>query len=229
MIDRHALVSRHSPHLEADDPALVLSLGNGDFGFTVDASGLQTFTTAHDCSSLDPRDPASAQVRITETATLSTWGWHEEPNPEGYTLADTMHPYQTSHGPVDYPDTPSMERMMAVMTGQTTPELGDLAGLWLQANPHRLDLGRLGLILRPEPGAPAETDPSCLADVDAHLDLWRGRAHSTFTYTGEGVSVTTAVAGEGAVVATRVVSPLLGNGRAALRLAVPNPSTGFSP
>jgi hypothetical protein len=42
-IDRHALVARHNPELRAFDPWNPLSVGNGDFAFTADATGLQTF------------------------------------------------------------------------------------------------------------------------------------------------------------------------------------------
>ena len=42
-IDRHALVTRHNPHLTAIDPWAPFSVGNGEFCFTADVTGLQTF------------------------------------------------------------------------------------------------------------------------------------------------------------------------------------------
>ena len=42
-IDREALVDRNSPQVTAFDSLASLSVGNGEFAFTVDATGLQTF------------------------------------------------------------------------------------------------------------------------------------------------------------------------------------------
>jgi hypothetical protein len=42
-IDRPALVSRHNPHVTTFDTLASLGVGNGNFAFTVDATGLQTF------------------------------------------------------------------------------------------------------------------------------------------------------------------------------------------
>ncbi len=47
-IDRHALVTRHDVVLTNFDAANPLSVGNGEFAFTVDATGLQTFPEAFD-------------------------------------------------------------------------------------------------------------------------------------------------------------------------------------
>jgi protein-glucosylgalactosylhydroxylysine glucosidase len=41
--DRHALVSRHNAANMSFDTLSSLSVGNGAFAFTVDATGLQTF------------------------------------------------------------------------------------------------------------------------------------------------------------------------------------------
>ncbi len=42
-IDRHALVTRHNVTLREFDVENPLTVGNGEFAFTVDATGLQTF------------------------------------------------------------------------------------------------------------------------------------------------------------------------------------------
>lgn len=60
-IDRHALVTRHN--LECDALATPLPLGNGEFCFTADATGLQTFAGN----------------------AMAHWGWHSFPLPEGWT------------------------------------------------------------------------------------------------------------------------------------------------
>jgi hypothetical protein len=63
-IDRHALVTRHN--IGWNDPHGEIPLGNGEFCFNVDATGLQTFSGS----------------------TLSHWAWHSAPLPPGLTLAD---------------------------------------------------------------------------------------------------------------------------------------------
>jgi hypothetical protein len=42
-IDRQALVTRHNPVLTAIDPLSPLTVGNGEFAFGADVTGLQTF------------------------------------------------------------------------------------------------------------------------------------------------------------------------------------------
>ena len=42
LIDRHALVTRHNVTINKPDPLATLSLGNGEFAFTADITGLQT-------------------------------------------------------------------------------------------------------------------------------------------------------------------------------------------
>ena len=42
-IDRAALANRHNPSLHKLDPWAPLSVGNGEFAFTADVTGLQAF------------------------------------------------------------------------------------------------------------------------------------------------------------------------------------------
>jgi hypothetical protein len=63
-IDRHALVTRHN--IEWNDLRGQVPLGNGEFCFNADATGLQTFGGS----------------------TMSHWGWHSAPLPPGCTPAD---------------------------------------------------------------------------------------------------------------------------------------------
>lgn len=114
-IDRKALVERHNPRLHAIDPWAPLSVGNGQFCFTADVTGLQTF----------PGHYAGKGIAL---ETQARWSWHENPNPKGYKLSDANRDY-TAHGKtVGYP------------TLMDTP-----AGMWLRENPHTMPLGQLGL------------------------------------------------------------------------------------
>ncbi len=215
-IDRRALVGRHDVVLSAPDATLPLTVGNGDFACTVDITGMQTFTEFH--------DPRAAFLRpATNTCTQTTWGWHEMPNPNGYTMADATTLYDTTRGPVPYPD--KFDMMAALGLGTVDPEMA--AGNWLAENPHRLDLGRVGLLLRAHPDAAPETDPAQLGDVRQHLDLWAGTIRSAFTYAGERVNVTTAAHPERAEVAFRIRSRLLADGRATVALRFPYASDHF--
>ena len=45
-IDRQNLVTRHNPLVRRFDPYGPLSVGNGEFAFTADVTGLQTFPAA---------------------------------------------------------------------------------------------------------------------------------------------------------------------------------------
>jgi hypothetical protein len=47
-IDRRGLVTRHQPTLTTLDVESPLTVGNGEFAFTVDATGLQTFADLYD-------------------------------------------------------------------------------------------------------------------------------------------------------------------------------------
>ena len=197
-IDRRAVVERHDVVLTAADAQSPLTVGNGDFACTVDVTGMQTFREFH-----DPERAAPGQL-VTTTCTQSTWGWHEMPNPNGYTLDDAMSSYRTSRGDVEYAD---KFNMVAMLGGAADPATA--GGNWLHVNPHRLDLGRVGLLLRSDPSGEPESDPSVLSNVQQRLSLWSGTIASSFDYAGEAVAVTTAVDPGSATVAYRITSPLL--------------------
>jgi hypothetical protein len=59
-IDRHALATRHN--ITLNDPVKHLPLGNGEFCFGADGTGLQTFSGN----------------------SMSHWGWHSFPLPDGW-------------------------------------------------------------------------------------------------------------------------------------------------
>jgi hypothetical protein len=187
-IDRRALVSRHQPVLRAFDDGSPLSVGNGELAFTADVTGLQTF--------------AEAFEGTIPLATLSHWGWHTAPNPQGWSIDRFRH---TEFGGRGYADIPGDRR---------TPEIE-----WLRANPHRLHLGRIGFeLLRADRRA---ARPGDLTDVEQVLDLWNGALRSRFRLDGEAVTVETLCHPRLDLIAVRVVSPLLPRGRIGVRLDFP--------
>jgi hypothetical protein len=192
-IDRHALVTRHSVVLRRFDVENPLSVGNGEFAFTVDVTGLQTF--------------ASAFEKTIPLGTLSQWGWHTAPNPEGWSI-DT---FQLK----EYPDLTGRKVGYADVPGnRQTPEIR-----WLRANPHRLHLGQISFVLTRADGRPAE--PNDLTDVEQTLDLWNGILESRFRLDGQPVEVQTVCHPQRDVVAVRVASALLRQGRIRIQIHFP--------
>ncbi|MCW3055732.1 MAG: hypothetical protein JWN14_4902, partial [Chthonomonadales bacterium] len=116
-INRHALVTRHNVLLTKFDGERPLQVGNGEFAFGMDITGLQTFAPFN---------------------TMSHWGWHTSTLPAGRHVEDFQGQVWDTHGrPVRYP-----------MPDPQHPEIS----AWLAANPHRLNLGRIGLLLTKKDG-----------------------------------------------------------------------------
>ena len=192
-IDRHALVSRHDVVLTNFDAANPLSVGNGRFCFTVDATGLQTFPEAFE--------------KTTPLGTLSDWGWHTFPNPDHWDIDHfQFKEYTDLNGrKVPYADVPH---------NQQTPEIK-----WLRTNPHRLDLGQIGLVLKHADGSLATTND--LLDVEQRLNLWDGEIVSRFKFDHEPVEVRTICNPELDGIAVRVISPLVKSRRLAIQIRFP--------
>jgi hypothetical protein len=123
-IDRHALVTRHNPHVTAIDPWAPLSVGNGEFCFTADVTGLQTFSDYYHKNGIG-------------LETQARWSWLEEANPANYQLRDANRPFTAYGKTAGYP------------TNQGSP-----AGKWLRENPHALPLPEVVLDLARDGGAP---------------------------------------------------------------------------
>ncbi|KQO97571.1 hypothetical protein [Leifsonia sp. Leaf264] len=216
-IDRHAVVQRHNVSITVPDPESVLTVGNGDFAYTADITGMQTFTTFHDQATAIMQGRAAIN-----SATMSTWGWHEMPNPDGFVLDDAMSEHTTTRGVVRYPDRHDME---GAMRGHVSDE--NRPGAWLNANPQRLDLGRIGFSFHDANGSPVDVSPEVLTDTVQNLDLWSGTITSRFRYDDQMVEVTTVAAPDDSTVAFRVSSALLGDGRLRIALRFPYAHPGF--
>lgn len=198
MIDRAALVSRHNPTLRKLDSLSPLSLGNGEFAFTADITGLQTL----------PREYAETMP----LCTMSQWGWHTRPVPRSLAAkALRLTQYDTHGRQVSYHTSADGQR-----------ELYN----WLRENPHRLHLGQIGLRLMD--AGQREIQVSAISDIEQRLDLWTGTLTSRFNLEGEQVTVTTAVHPDLDLLAVRVESSLISAGRLAVRFAFPYGSTEMS-
>lgn len=121
-IDRQALVQRNNPHVVTFDSLSSLSVGNGEFAFTVDATGLQTF-------------PEQYRLGV-PLGTQSQWGWHSFGNPQQYRPEETLKEYDFGHGHTELYATQFNE-----------PGRAREAADWYRVNPHRLHLGIVGMEL----------------------------------------------------------------------------------
>jgi hypothetical protein len=188
---RRAQIQRHNPTLHALDPLSPLSVGNGEFAFTADITGLQTF-------------PEKYEQGI-PLCTQSQWGWHSIPAPAGLRAADLVLTPYDAHG-----------RQVGYATGQDgqRPLFN-----WLRENPHRLNLGRIGLALKRADGSAGRWED--VTGIDQQLDLWTGVLRSRFQFEGESVVVETMCHPESDTVAVVVESALVARGLLAVELAFP--------
>lgn len=163
-IDRLALVKRNNPHVDEIEELSSLSVGNGNFAFTVDATGLQTFPEAY-----------AAGVPL---GTQSQWGWHSFPNPKGLKFEETLKNYNFRGWDEPY----------AVQFNE--PGRQKDAAEWFRVNPHRLHLGNIGLELVKADGSKAVPDD--IKSIDQTLELWDGIINSRFLLENDTVNVKTA-------------------------------------
>ncbi|WPQ65006.1 hypothetical protein SIO70_09090 [Chitinophaga sancti] len=127
-INRQALVERHNVTLHQADTLAALTLGNGNFAFTVDVTGLQTFPEAY-----------SKGIPL---GTQSGWGWHSFPNSEGYKIDDAYQPYHLHGRDITY-----------TVQKKNTPAVD-----YFRQNVHRLQLGNIGFQILKRNGQPATLD-----------------------------------------------------------------------
>jgi hypothetical protein len=199
-IDRHALVTRHNIEVHAIDPNGAMAVGNGDFAFNFDVTGLQSFPDYY--------------AKTMPIGTLSDWGWHSFPNPNGYSLDR----FQMK-------SIPKNGRQFVFPDASTSHPAPDAA--YLRANPQRFGLGRIGLEMTHADGSKvAITD---LANIDERLDLWGGILTSSFTVDGSPVHVETIAHPDRDEIAIRVDSPLIASGRIKVRIAFPYALDSFGP
>lgn len=180
-IDRYALVHRHDVIVTDFDSMDALSVGNGNFAFTVDPTGLQTF-------------PQFYRNGI-PLGTESQWGWHSFPNPEHYSLDDVTKMYNVHGKKVPYVRTFSKPARKKAATD------------WLRENPQRLDLGLIGWDIRDAGGK--QSGRAAITGVNQRLDLWTGTIFSQFRANGVPVRVETLAEQPQDGIAVRAVSPLV--------------------
>ncbi len=195
-INREDLVRRHQVTVDSLDILSSLSVENGRFAFTVDFTGLQSF------SSLYEKD--------VPLGTQSEWSWHSFPDTAGYSYDETLVNYNYYGREVPY----------AVQ--MWSPERGRKAVNYFRRNPHRLHLGIVGMDFFHPDGSPVTAKE--IGSINQTLDTWTGEIHSSFTIDEIAVEVTTFSHQDMDLISSRIESPLIEDGLICVKLHFPYPS-----
>jgi hypothetical protein len=135
--------------------------------------------------------------------TQSRWCWVSDPNPDNYTLADASRDFTNAAG-----------RVISLPTKQSSP-----AGDWLRKNPRSQPLGQILLDYAKPDGSPLT--PEDIQKPEQKLDMWRGILSSQYEIEGKPVKVTIVCHPQYDLVAVRIESELLAQGKLGAKLAFP--------
>lgn len=192
LIDRYALVSGHDPILKGMDNTSPLTVGNGEFAFTADITGLQTLYEEY--------------RETLPLCTMSQWGWHTKPvsaDRYNYTLDDLVMTEFTHNGrTVKYPKNPK----------PGNEEVYE----WLRKNPHRLNLARIGFEYQGK--APESED---LTETFQRLHLYSGILESRFLLDNAMCDVETACDSKSDTLGFKAKSELFKDGSLTLSMSFP--------
>ena len=197
-IQREAVLFRNNPVITQADPLASLTVGNGHFATTVDVTGMQSYV-----------DDYRQGIPL---CAMSDWGWHSFPN-HGVTAEDSYRSFDFGHG---------HQEVYAVEYKKAEDGRRKEATEYFRANPHRLNLGATGLVLRDANGE--QLPLSALTDIRQQLNLWQGEITSRYRADGQEVSVVTIGLPDRDAVAYRVVTPLLQDQRAVVSIRLPYPT-----
>ena len=195
-IDRFSLVTRHNIQNSVIYSLNSLSVGNGEFAFTVDITGLQTFPEFY-----------SKGIPL---GTMSDWGWHTTENPENFQLSDVYKSYDVHGRDVEYVN--QFKAAEDVRKAAATE--------WLRSNPHRQHLGTIGLQIQNEDGT--EVSITDITKPVQKLNLWTGEIDSRFEINGEPVHVKTVCHPNYDMISVKIVSGLIGKGLLKVKLNFPS-------
>lgn len=195
-IDRYALVERNNPKVTEFEELSSLSVGNGNFAITVDATGLQTFPEQY-----------SGGVPL---GTQSQWGWHSFANPEKFKPEETLKNYNFR----------GWEEPYAVQFNEKGRQQD--AANWYRNNPHRIHLGYIGLELSHADGSNVKS--SEIKGINQTLDLWKGQILSRFVVDSDSALVQTACNPDKDKVGVNLKSGLMAKGNMKVNFKFPYPT-----
>ena len=208
-INRQAVVTRNNPVVCESSPLASLSVGNGHFATTVDVTGLQSFPFEY-----------GAGVPLTA---MSDWGWHKFKNTDRLIPEDSWKSFDLGHGhreiyAVEYKPKGSM----LIKNDSIAPLRRIAATDYFRVNPHRLNLGTIGLEMRTVKGDSIHLED--LSNIRQEQHIYDGKIESSFVAGGSSVSVTTACLPDRDALICRVKTPLLTKQQAAVTLRFSYPT-----
>lgn len=192
-IDRKALVRRHTIIVKKIDSLSSLSVGNGRFAFTVDATGLQSFPDRY--------------AKGVPLGTQSQWGWGSYKNEGKFNITEA-YKYYDQYG-----------RKVPYTVQLNTPLRAKAATNYFRQNVHRLQLGNIGFDLVKKNGQLAKAND--IKNINQSLNPWTGEIKSGFTLEGIPVEVTTIGHQDLDLISASVSSPLIAAGRLKIRVRYP--------
>ena len=198
-IDRVAVVQRHNVQVHKMDSLSSLSVGNGNFAFTVDATGMQSFPEVY--------------AKGVPLGTQSVWGWHSFPNNEHLIIEEAQKVYTIEGRKISYTVQPK------------EPERAKKAVEYFRVNPHRLQLGNIGLEITKNDGSLATSTD--IKNINQQLDVFTGIIYSKFTVDNYPVTISTVCHQQQDVLAFKIESPLCGLNRIAIKIRFPYPNGQF--
>jgi hypothetical protein len=198
-IDRQVVVKRNNPIVTKADTLASLSVGNGHFVTTVDVTGLQSY----------PQDYKNG----VPLCAMTDWGWHRFPNTKSLKPSDSEKAFDFGHG---------HKEVYAVEYKKVEDGMHKDATEFFRVNPHRLNLGAVGLNLSDAKGN--RISLSQITDIRQEQNLYDGEIISSFVADGQKVEVSTGVHPYKDALYARIRSQLLSDKRATLRLHFPYPT-----
>jgi hypothetical protein len=199
-INRKALVQRHVVHVKKIDSLSSLTVGNGKFAFTVDATGLQSFPSTYE--------------KGVSLGTQSEWGWHYFPDTANFRREESLRTYQLN----------GSARTYLVQMNET--ERTKAASNWFRQNPHRLQLGQLGFVFLKKDGSRAGVEE--IQNIHQVLDPWTGEVKSHFQVEGTDVKVSTFCHDSKDAVSVHIESDLIKERRIMIFLHFPYPTGAWT-
>lgn len=199
-INRQALVQRHTVVNTTMDTLASLSVGNGSFAFTVDATGLQSFPDMY--------------AKGVPLGTQSEWGWHSFPNTKNYKEEEGLKTYQLNGRDVQY------------MVQWNNPEQNKNASNYYRQNLHRLHLANIGLEITKADGSLYK--PEDVKNIRQTLNMWTGEIRSIFTIENIPVELITCGHQQQDAIGVKINSPLLEKGKIKIRIRLPYPTGGWA-
>lgn len=194
-INRKTVVDQYSPVNTKWDAYSPFTVGNGEFAFTTDMTGLQTYSDFHE-----------AGIPL---LTQAQWGWHTTPYREDqyrfdyHLISKTLY----SNGKRDVPYV-------------TKPGFQKNEYNWLRQNPHKFHMGKLSFAF---PGIQPVPDRLEIENPYQKLNLWDGTMGTHFTWHNQTVELRTWVHPTLDMLCVIIRSPLFAQGLK-LSLDFPAPS-----